>query len=494
MIQRPRTRVIGVGQAVLLTSGAAMINMALLFLETTIAARLVSTDQYGVYVFIVAVVYFVMMVVDFGQKTAVTQLIARSDESSRAALVNTTLLFRVGVIALASFIVWLPHDVFALLAPGQDLRPYLAQVPAMILFASLDQLLFGMLQGFQAYRSLAIAQTLRSVLRLALTAVLLGPMQLGVMGLLYSWTVSFATSAVYQYWALPTEKRLQFARAPLAELIRFGAPLQVAGCLWFLFTRIQTFVLSAFGGPSALALFAVASRIPDALQQVAESYMAVYFPKMTVLLAGGRHAQASKMFDTALRMVSFGAAALALGCVLLSAEITDLVFSSRYAASAPGFAVLMIGLHMVLVVNLMGYTLTSAGHPRRSLVVDVIRTGVVLGGSLLLIPAFGFLGATYARLVSSYSGAPPVVWLLQRDGPTLRTSVLVKSTAILLACAALAAVTQPAGPLAKLGVTALFVILSARLGAITLDDVRFLMPLWPTRPTASTVPSLGDTA
>ena len=114
MIPRPRTRVIGVGQAVLLTSGAAMINMALLFLETTIAARLVSTDQYGVYVFIVAVVYFVMMVVDFGQKTAVTQLIARSDESSRAALVNTTLLFRVGVIALASFIVWLPHDVFPL--------------------------------------------------------------------------------------------------------------------------------------------------------------------------------------------------------------------------------------------------------------------------------------------------------------------------------------------------------------------------------------------
>src|SRR5438309_9806142 len=113
------------------------------------------------------------------------------------------------MIAIASFIVWLPHDVFALLAPGQDLPAYLGQLPAMILVASLDQLLFGMLQGFQAYRSLAIAQILRSVLRLGLTAVLLGPLGLGVTGLLYSWTVSFGISAVYQYLALPVAWNVQ---------------------------------------------------------------------------------------------------------------------------------------------------------------------------------------------------------------------------------------------------------------------------------------------
>jgi O-antigen/teichoic acid export membrane protein len=374
------------------------------------------------------------------------------------------------MIAIASFIVWLPHDVFALLAPGQDLQPYLGQVPAMILFASLDQLFFGMLQGFQAYRSLAIAQILRSVLRLALTAVLLGPMHMGLTGLLYSWTLSFATSALYQYWALPIAKRVQFAPALLIELLRFGAPLQASGCLWFMFTRIQTFILSAFGGPSALALFAVASRIPDALQQVAESYMAVYFPRMTALLASGRHDQARKMLETTLRMISFGAAVLAFGCVLFSNEITELVFSSRYAASAPAFAVMMIGLHMVLVVNLMGYTLTAAGHPRRSLIVDVIRTSVVLGASLAVVPALGFLGAAYARLLSSYSGAPAVVWLLRHGGG-------LTPTAILLVCSALAAVTQPFGLPARLAVAIVFVGLSARLGALKLDDVRLVIPL-----------------
>jgi O-antigen/teichoic acid export membrane protein len=390
--------------------------------------------------------------------------------------------------------IWLTRDLIALVGPGNAVRPYVDQLPAMILVASLDQLLFGMLQGFQAYQSLAIAQIFRSVLRLGLTAVLLGPLGLGVTGLMYSWTLSFGMSALYQYWTLPVAKGVQFARAPLSELIRFGAPLQVAGCLWFVFTRIQTFILGAFGGPSAVALFAVASRIPEALQQVAESYMAVYFPKMTALLATSRHAQASKMFETSLRMVSFGTAVLALACVLMSTEITEIIFSSRYAASAPAFAVLMIGLHMVLVVNLMGYTLTSAGHPRRSLVVDVIRTSAVLAASLALVPMFGFMGAAYARLISSYSGAPAVVWLLRRDGPSDRSGAWFKSTALLVVCSALAALTQPLGPLARVGVAVAFVVLSARLGVISLDDLRLMIPLPPTRPTASTLPSLGDPA
>jgi len=232
-----------------------------------------------VYVLIVAVVYFVMMVVDFGQKTAVTQLIARGDESSRAALVNTTLLFRVGVIALASCVVWLPHEVFALLAPGQDLRPYLGQVPAMILFASLDQTVIwhvARLPGISATGDCAdLAQRPPS----GAHRLLARAMQLGVTGCCIPGQSHSPTPRCTNIGHCRRKKRVQFARAPLGELIRFGAPLQVAGCLWFLFTRIQTFILSAFGGPSALALFAVASRIPDALQQVAESYMAVYFQR-----------------------------------------------------------------------------------------------------------------------------------------------------------------------------------------------------------------------
>jgi len=481
---RPERASGGVREALMLTSTAAVVNMGFLFLETTLAARLVSTSQFGLYVLVVAVVNLAMMLVDFGSKTAVTQLIARSEGPTRAALVSSALVFRCGVIVALSVLAWLSRDLLALFEPARDLLPYLDHVPAMVLVASVDQLLFGMLQGFQAYRPLAAAQILRSVLRLGLTVVLIGAFGMGVPGLLYSWTVSFGLSALYQYFSLPVARSLKIDRRLLAELLHFGVPLQFAGFLWFVFSRVQTFILAAFAGPVGVAQFAVASRIPEALQQVGESYMAVYFPKMTVLLAERRHVEASRMLATSLRLVSFCAAVLALTCVLLSVEMTELLFSTRYSASAPAFAVMMVALHMVLVVNLMGYTLTSAGHPKRSLVVDVVRTGAVLIASLALVPPLGFMGATYARLLSSYSGGPVVVALLQRSGQIVRVAAIFKQTAILLVCSGLALYTQAAGVPAKLGIAIIFVLLSATLGGISLTDLSFLVPVgagWPRR-------------
>jgi O-antigen/teichoic acid export membrane protein len=449
--------------------------MALLFVETTLAARLISINAFGSYVLVLAVVNFLMMAVDFGARAAVTQLIASDNGVGRVALVNSAIVFRLAVIAIVSAIVWLPRELLALLDPAGDVVPYLGQIPPMVLAASLDQLLFGMLQGCQAYRSLAKAQILRSTLRLALTAVLLGPLGLGVTGLLYSWTLSFGASAAYQYWTLPVAKRWVIERPALGRLLRFGAPLQFAGLLWFLFGRVQTLLLGAWSGPTSVAYFAVASRIPEALQQVAESYMAVYFPRMTALQAAGRRAHAGDMLNTSLRLVSFGAAALALVGVLFSPWITELLFSAQYAASAPAFAILMVTLQMVLVVNLLGYTLTSAGHPQRSLVVDIIRTGVLVLGSLLLIPLFGFMGAAYARLISSYVGSPVVLRLVRRDHPGLLVLSCLRQTVILLVCAGLGWWAEPL--LAKLAVGALFFILSTTLGTLSRTDLALVLPL-----------------
>ncbi|MDQ6672945.1 MAG: oligosaccharide flippase family protein [Chloroflexota bacterium] len=468
----------------MLTSTAAVVSMGFLFVETTLAARLISIDAFGSYVLVVAVVNFLMMAVDFGAKTAVTQLIAGDGGVGRIALVNSAIFFRLAVIAGVSAVIWLPRELLSLLDPAGDVAPHLWQIPGMLLVASLDQLLFGMLQGCQAYRSLATAQVLRSTLRLALTAVVLGPLGLGVTGLLYSWTLSFGASAAYQYWMLPVPKRWVFERPVLGRLLRFGAPLQFAGLLWFLFGRVQTLLLGAWAGPTSVAYFAVASRIPEALQQVAESYMAVYFPRMTALLAAGRREHASGMLNTSLRLVSFGAAAVALGGVLFSPWITELLFSARYAASAPAFAILMLTLHMVLVVNLLGYTLTSAGHPQRSLIVDSIRTGVLVLGSLLLIPLFGFMGAAYARLISSYVGSPVVVRLVRRDYPGMVIPQCLRQTAVLLFCAGLGWWADAL--VGKLAVGALFLILSATLGSLSSADLALVLPLGQLRGASST--------
>lgn len=456
-------------------SGSAM-NLAFLFLETMIAVRLLPTDSYGIYVLLVTVVGFCVIMVDFGCKTATTQFIASSNRDRQAAVANSAVVFRAVLVAAISAAIWLGQDLLILLDPSRALMQYTGYIPLMLVVASLDELFLGMLQGFQAYRQMAIAQIVRSVLRLGLTIALLAGLKLGLLALVLSWTISFAVSVVYQYLALPFSKRLAFDRPLLGEMLRFGLPVQVTRLLWFVFRRIDVLLLGTLAGPASVAYYAVAARIPDALQNLSESYTAVFFPTMSALLGAGKRQQAGWVLHQSLRLISFAAAVGTLTAVLFSQEIVTLLFSEKYAASSLAFALLMLALHMTLLDNLMGYTLTSAGFPGRALGENLTRTTLNVLGDLALIPVLSFLGPAWATLAAAYGANPVVVWLLRRSDIAVAVGPYVKQTGLLLLCAGLFWWIQPAGFPFKVSILVLFVTLNVALSTITRDDVSLVLP------------------
>src|SRR5262249_42417186 len=276
-------------KGIMLTGSSSVVSLASLFLETLIAARLLTTDQFGTYVLLITIVNFLVVAADFGAKIAVTQMIASSEEGRQAALANSAVLFRLLVIAVVSAALWAGQGLLVLLDPS--LAQYIIYIPLMLAAASFDELFLSMLQGFQLYQRMAAAQIVRGLLRLALSALLMIVFQLGVMGLIYSWTISFALSIAYQLLVLPTAKRLGWQRMLLTEMLRFGFPLYMTRFLWFALGRADVMLLAALAGPSSVAFYAVATRIPDALQRLAESYVQVFFPTMSSLLGRGKQSE-----------------------------------------------------------------------------------------------------------------------------------------------------------------------------------------------------------
>jgi len=463
-------------QGVLLTSTGTAVSIALLFLETVVAARLLDTDSLGIYVLLVVAVEFLVMVADIGCQTAATRLIAGSDRIRQEAIAGTTLVFRALLLVLVSLLVYVGRDALLLVDPSGDIVQYVAFIPAMLIFYSFDELLQAILQGFQAYHHMAVAQIVRGLLRAVLSLVFLAVLQWGVMGLIYSWIISFAISSAYQYLVLPMPKRLYFRRSLLKEVLRFGLPLEGIKLLWFVSGRINLMLLGAFAGPSGVAFFNVASRIPTALFRLAQAYVAVYFPAVTEMLTRNRHARALWMLDHSLRLLSFVLALVALVAVLYSQEFTTLLFSAKYEPSSPVFGLLMIELHMAVLLSLMGFTLTAAGRPGWSLGQNFVRTVLIVVANLLLIPALGFTGSAYAALVAIYATGPLCVWLLRRAGIPMAVGALVKQTMVLWLCVVLFWWLQPAAFLAKMVLVALFLVLSLVLSTISLDDLRIVLP------------------
>jgi O-antigen/teichoic acid export membrane protein len=463
-------------RGVAFSSAGAAISIAALFLEAIVAVQLMPANSYGVYVLLVAVVNFGVTIVDAGLKTAITKFVAGAGDDQRPTLVYSALAFRLAAIAGVSSLVWLGRGLLGLLDASGSLRSYAGYIPPMLLVASLDELLLSALQGCQAYRQMALAQIVRSVLRLGLTSVMLGVVGLGVSGLIYSWILSFAASLVYQYLALPVARRPSWRRAPLAEMLRFGLPIQLNRLLWFTFYRVDVLLLGVFAGPASVAFYEVAAKIPDAFQRLFDSFTAVYFPRVSALLAGGRRAEADRTLNTSLRLTSLVVGTLALAGVVFNQEIMTRLFSQKYAASGPVFAVLMLAGHMTCLVNLMGYTLTAAGHPGRSLGENLIRTALNVAGDLLLIPALGIAGPAYATLAASYAANPVAVWLLRRGGTRVVITPYATQALLLLGCAGLFWWFQPAGLVYKAAFVGLFAVASVLLATVSRADLRLVLP------------------
>ena len=451
-------------------------SIAFLFVETMVAVRWLDTESYGVYVLLTVVVGFLVMVVDFGCKTAATQLIAGSVGARQGELASTALQFRVMVVILGTVVVLLGRNALLWLDPSAALLRYVVYIPIMLLVVSVDELFLAVLQGFQAFHHMAYATIIHAVLRLGLSVLFLGVLDLGMMGLIYSWIVSSGVSATYQYLVLPHSKRLRCQRPLLGEMLRFGLPLQGNRLLWFASGRVDVLLLGMLVGPAGVAYYNVATRIPTALMRLTQSYIAVYFPSMTELVSEGKRKQAHWLLDHSLRLISFALGVIALTAVLFSQQIVTLLFSEKYAPSSTVFALLMIALPLTVVASLMGYTLTAAGSPGRSFGANVVQTTLSVLANLVLIPLLGFAGPALASMTAYYVTNPLCVWFLRRSNISVTVTSYVRQTALLWLCAGLFWWTRPTAFVLRLAMILLFVVLNVALSAVSLDDLMLVLP------------------
>ncbi|MFN8497375.1 MAG: flippase [Anaerolineae bacterium] len=463
------------------TSIGTVVAVASLFLETMIAVRALTTESYGLYVLLVVTVNFLVAAVDFGLQSAAPALLAGRNRGEQARLVNTALTFRVAVLVIVSVALWLGQAVLQRVGVATEWLPLAVYLPLMLCTSSLDELLFSLLQGVQAYRQMAVARTVRSLLRVGLSVIGLYVLHLGVVALIYSWVLSFAVSLVLQCTVLPLSLRSDFHHQGLKGMLRFSLPLYLSTLVWFALQRIDVVLLGALAGPASVAFYATAGRIPDALQRLSDAYVSVYYPSLAALLKKKRMNEARLLLDHSIQLVGFSTAVAALVAIVFGREIVTLVFSEKYAVTSLAFGVLMIAFHVTFSVHLLGYALTAAGYPKRSLAASLVQAAVNVVGDVALIPIFGFLGPAFATLASVYALAPVALWLVRRSGLEMTLSPFVKQTLLLLVYALAVWWLQPESALVKAGIVAVFVINSLAMSTLTPQALTLILPARVTR-------------
>ncbi|MFW5996637.1 MAG: lipopolysaccharide biosynthesis protein [Lentisphaeria bacterium] len=203
----------------------------------------------------------------------------------------------------------------------------------------------------------------------------------------------------------PPMLRRSFSWAGYSMIMAIGLNTLIAMDLWMVKGLLADPALAGVYG----AAFALA-RTPKFLMQ---ALAPAVFPRVSQALAQGQAALAASVSREAFRVVIIVFVPL---CVLVgesSTEIIDFVFSERYVAAGPPLMVLMVAISVFSFYQLMLSLLAAADRPglRAAFVLALVPVGLVM--NLLLIPAYGVVGAAAATLVTMIIGVLSIVWLVR---------------------------------------------------------------------------------
>jgi len=461
---------------VLMMGSSDIIFILTMFAEMMVAVRYVNTDNYGIFILLVTITNLLVMFIDFGFKTTITQMLASKSKIEQIKVFNIVFLSRCFVIILIFLPFIFGNEVLAHFKLSKDTLKFSIFIPIMVATQSLDELCMSGLQGCHAYHFSAIVWAMRSIVRLGLTFVFLHFFRLDILGLIYSYIFSFGLSAIIQYFLIPIQKKFVFSYKVMKEILTFSIIIQMGRFFWFASSRMSTLLLAMFVGPVQVAYYGVAERIPKAFQNLYTAFISVFFPSMTTLFAEKNYKKAIETMNQSLRLFSFLMAFGALIIVLFGEQIVTLLFTDEYTASAPVFSLLMMALHMGLLVQIMGYTLTSAGYPTRSLIENIFRATSVVLISFLLIPRYGIIGAAAAILIANYLSNPLAIWLLKKIDIHVNNRKYLFQTLTLWACAIVYHLLKFEKIYFKILLLIVYVSINIALVTISLDDIKLVIP------------------
>lgn len=453
---------------------AHLASVVLLFAGLAIAVRFVSKAEFGNFILLSIAALFLTIVADFGMPSAMIRSLS-AEKNKREEIASTSLGFSL-LVSLAIFVMvyFLGGAVFSAfdLVALRDLTPFIS---LLFFFQYHHTRLNAILQGLHLYKRFASVGVAGAVTRSLLILLLVVFFRLQLAGLIIAAVGSVMLSCLLAYLFIPWYVIPKLNFVVLKKLLSFGFPLHINSVLAFVFERTDTIMLGAMLGPVSVGIYEVGYKLPNQIRAFFAAFRSVFFPHLSEYYGNDDQHSAESLLRNALRLVSFVMAGATLLAVLYGREIITILFSSKYAVSAPVFTVLMIGVSAGLCNFLMGTALISSGRPKVILLTSIPEALLNIGGNLLLIPQWGILGAACASAVSRAVVNPIFLLLLGRRRLFCNSWSYLRSYMSLSIACIVFVLLKPASFGGKVIIIVLFVLVAFLLKAFLLSDMKYLL-------------------
>ena len=452
-----------------------VLNLALGVVVTALLARALGSVYYGQWSTVLVVLGLVSYLASFGMERVVVREAAAHPETEHEWL---------GAMMTMRLILFAPAVACSVAAVVALSRSHQMLVAGLVLVMSMPFDGVGVLQlVFQLrvnnFVPMAVL-TLRSVLWAAAVALIYwrgGDMvafaiALAVTNSAGSVVQTAAARRVLGRWPRPSRKRLR-------PLLQVGIPLGVSGVLVIGYARVDQLIVYTLAGSRPAGLYSAVYGVLEQAHFVPISIMTTLGPVIAASWAADR-ARMLRIVGVATELMTVGSLGALAFAIAASTQVVTLVFGPSFRAAAPALPVLGAAFVFICYGYINGNLLAVLGLQRRLLRVSLAALVCNIAGNLVLVPAFGFMGAAWMTLLTEVLVcALSLRLILGALGRRLPWSAKIARTVLAagLLTGGLLALRAAGASLAELVAAACVVYPTLLFGlrALALDDVRALV-------------------
>jgi O-antigen/teichoic acid export membrane protein len=388
----------------LITFAIRVISAAIAFISQIILARVMGEFEYGIFVFVWALVVICGDLSCLGFHTTVVRFLpdyaGRSAHAEIRGLTSTARVFAMlssTALALLGFLcLWLFHEAFA----DYYVVPLFVGLFCMPMIALGDVLDSTARAHSWALAALSPTYIIRPLLILVfmVLAVWLDEPHTALTAMVAALAATYLTTVV-QFVSIVRRLGKRYVAGPrkleFALWIKAALPIFVIEGFSFLLTNSDVIVVGLFLDPESVAIYFAAAKTMALVHFVFFSVKAAAAPRFSALFASGDRIALARFAGETVRWsfwpsLAVGLGVLALGHVLLS------LFGPAFTAGHGLMAILFAGILAKALVGPGEVLLTMSGEQRLCAVVYAVALAANIGLNVTLIPLFGVTGAAIA--------------------------------------------------------------------------------------------------
>lgn len=415
---------------------ARLAGAGLMFVGQAAIARFWGQAVLGEYLIVIATANLVAAFMPLGFQTIGTYFASEYRAKAQGRMIRRfALLAYLQWLGMALVVALGGMSILRLVGPAGDVVS--AHFPAMAMIAGASALMFvnsslliGLKRPFAGFITDALMRPLLVVAGFTIALTILeggidDMLMVFASGYVFVGTIHFAVT-LWSLKRIPDDGDVIPMREEAVRWWRFALPWVLIAMATDFFFDIDLVVLSAILPPAELAIFGVCARIFSLAAFGVSAVYAVTLPDVFEAEAGKDRDGFLKRIGDA-NLVAAGLSLVLFAFAGLLGPFALLLFGPGFLVGSGPLAVLCLSLAVRSAFGPTSLVLSIYDHPYASLPAVAAGLATLVGTNMVLVPAFGLMGASVAALIaiSVWSAA---LWVVARRITGIDVSIMPRLT------------------------------------------------------------------